>query len=80
MWTRFVLTGSTISGPWRSFDPRPSLHSSPRLRDKVWEGPGNEAGEVRHKRFVLLTFELKLCASHDLQPIRFIELGHMFDA
>ena len=30
MWTQFVLTESTISGPWRSNDPRPSpnfLHS-----------------------------------------------------
>ena len=27
-----------------------------------------------------LTFELKLCVSHDLHPIRCAELGHMFDA
>ena len=43
MWTRFVLTKSTISGPWRSFDPMPSPDFSPRLRDKIWEGPGDEA-------------------------------------
>ena len=41
--TRFVLTESTVSGPWRSFDPRPSPDFSPRLRDKIWEWPGNEA-------------------------------------
>jgi len=34
---------STISGPRRSFDPRPSPNFSPRLRDKIWEGPGDEA-------------------------------------
>ena len=27
-----------------------------------------------------LTFELKLCVSRDLHPIRCAELGHMFDA
>ena len=27
-----------------------------------------------------LTFELKLCVSHDQYPIRCAELGHMFDA
>ena len=27
-----------------------------------------------------LTFDLKLCVSHDLHPIRCAELGHMFDA
>ena len=27
-----------------------------------------------------LTFELKLCVSHDLHPIRCAELGRMFDA
>ena len=27
-----------------------------------------------------LTFELKLCVSHDLHPIKCAELGHMFDA
>ena len=27
-----------------------------------------------------LTFELKLCVSHDLHPIRCAELCHMFDA
>ena len=27
-----------------------------------------------------LTFELKLCVSHDLHPITCGELGHMFDA
>ena len=27
-----------------------------------------------------LTFELKLCVSHDLNPIRYPELDHMFDA
>jgi len=44
-WTRFVLTKSTISGPWRSFDSRPSPDLSPRLRDKIWEGPGDEANQ-----------------------------------
>ena len=33
-WTRFVLTEFTISGPWRSFVPRPSPNFSPWLRDK----------------------------------------------
>ena len=42
-WTRFVLTESTISSPWRSFDPRPSPDFSPRLQDKIWEWPGDEA-------------------------------------
>ena len=42
-WTRFVLTKSTISGPWCSFDPRSSPDFSPRLQDNIWEGPGNEA-------------------------------------
>ena len=45
--TRFVLTESTISDPWHSFDPRPSPgRFSPRLRDKIWEGPGNEATDI----------------------------------
>ena len=43
---RYVLTESTISGPWRSFHPRPSPNFSPRLRDKVWEGPGDEANHT----------------------------------
>ena len=34
---------STISGPWHSFDPRPSPDFSPQLQDKIWEGPGDEA-------------------------------------
>ena len=36
---RFILTESTISGPRRSFDPRPSPDFSPWLRDKIreWE-------------------------------------------
>ena len=42
-WTRFVLTQSTISGLWRSFDPRPSHDFSPRLWEKIWEWPGEEA-------------------------------------
>ena len=42
-WTQFVLTESTISGAWRSNDPRPSPDFSPRLRDKIWEWPGDEA-------------------------------------
>jgi len=42
-WTRFVLTESTISGLWHSFDPRPSPDFSPRLRDKISEWPGDEA-------------------------------------
>ena len=42
-WTRFVLTESTISGPWHRFDPRPSPDFSPQLRDKIWEGPGDKA-------------------------------------
>ena len=42
-WTRFVLTESTIFGPWRSFDPSPSPEFSQRLRDKIWEGPGDES-------------------------------------
>ena len=46
MWTRFVLTESTISDPWRSFDPRPSPNFSPRLWDKIWEWPGDEARVV----------------------------------
>ena len=41
MW--FVLTESTISGLWRSNDLRPSPNLSPRLRDKIWDWPGNEA-------------------------------------
>ena len=36
-WTCFVLTESTISTLWRSFDPRPP-DFFPRLRDKIWEG------------------------------------------
>ena len=44
-WTRFVLTESTISGPWRSYDPRPP-DFSPRLRDKIWEWPGDEASDL----------------------------------
>ena len=42
-WTRFVLTKFTISDPWRTFDPRPSPDFSPRLRNKIWEWPGDEA-------------------------------------
>ena len=38
-----VLTESTISGPWRSSDLRPSPNFSPRLRDKIWKWPGDEA-------------------------------------
>ena len=40
MWTWFVLTESTISGPWRSFDPRPSPNFSLWLRDKSGSGLG----------------------------------------
>ena len=29
---------------------------------------------------ITLTFEVKLCVSHDLHPIRRAELGHMFNA
>ena len=36
-------TESTVSGPWRSNVPRPSPDFSPRLRDKIWEWPGDEA-------------------------------------
>ena len=36
-WTRLVRTESTIFGPWRSNDPRPSPNFSPWLRDKIWE-------------------------------------------
>ena len=43
MWILFALTEYTISSPWRSFDPRHSPNFSPRLRDKIWEGPGDEA-------------------------------------
>ena len=39
-WTRFVLTEP---GPRCSFDPRPSPDFSRRLRDKIWEWPGDEA-------------------------------------
>ena len=49
-WTRLVQSESmlctdrvTISSPWCSFDHRPSPNFSPRLRDKIWEGPGDEA-------------------------------------
>ena len=45
--TRFVLTESTISGPWCSFDPRPSPDFSLRLRDKIWVGPGDEASRTK---------------------------------
>ena len=34
---RYILTKSTISGPWRSLHPRSSPNFSPRLRDKIWE-------------------------------------------
>ena len=43
MWTQFVLTESTISSPWCSNVPRPSPNFSPRLWDKIWEWPGDEA-------------------------------------
>ena len=33
---------------WRSFDPRPSPDFSPRLRDKIWEGPWDEARLLYH--------------------------------
>ena len=39
----YVLTNSTISDPWHSFDPRPSPNFSPQLRDKIWEWPGDKA-------------------------------------
>ena len=42
----FVLTESTISVPWRSFDPRLSPDFSPRLWDKIWEWPGDEAKRI----------------------------------
>jgi len=42
----YVLPESTISGPWRINDPRPSPDFSPRLWDKIWEWPGEEA--IRH--------------------------------
>ena len=35
----YILTESTISGLWHSIAPRPS----PKLKDKIWELPGNEA-------------------------------------
>ena len=33
-WFRFILTEPTISGPWRSNDPRPSRNFSPQLEIK----------------------------------------------
>ena len=42
-WRSYVLTESTISSPWRSNDSRPSPYFSPRLRDKIWEEPGDKA-------------------------------------
>ena len=49
-WTRLVQTESTLRTNrvhhFRSvtlFDPRPSPDFSPRLRDKIWVGPGDEA-------------------------------------
>ena len=41
--TCYVLTKSTISGPWRCNDPRPSPDFSPWLQYKIWEWPGDEA-------------------------------------
>ena len=42
-WTRLVQTESTISSLWHSNVPRPSPNLSPRLRDKIWEWPEDEA-------------------------------------
>ena len=52
MWTWFVLTESTISGPWCSFDPRPSPDFSPQLQDKIWEGSGDEATILGYSKLV----------------------------
>ena len=51
----YVLTESTISSPRRSIAPRPSPDFSPRLRDKIWEWPGNEAMAVVHFVGLLLS-------------------------
>ena len=52
---RYVLTESTISGPWRSFAPRPSPDFSPQLRNKIWEGPGDEATSLGGKFWIFST-------------------------
>ena len=44
----YVRIESTISGPGRSNGTRPSPDFSPRLRDKIWEWPGDEATFLYH--------------------------------
>ena len=41
----YVLTESTISGPWRSIGTRSSPDFSPQLRDEIWEWPGDKANK-----------------------------------
>ena len=43
-----VLIKSTISSVWYSNGTRPSPKSPPRLQDKIWEWPGNEASNIQH--------------------------------
>ena len=62
-WTRLVQTESTISGSWHSFNPRPSPDCSPRLQDKIWEGPGYEATSLScsfHRTCPSIFFPLRL--------------------
>ena len=61
-WTRLVRNVDSVCTNrvhyFRSvtyFDPRPSPDFSPRLRDKIWEWPGNEASPdppSTHPKFV----------------------------
>ena len=39
----YELTESSISSPWHSNVPWPSPDFSPRLQDKIWKCPGDEA-------------------------------------
>ena len=49
VYVTYYITKSTISGPWHSNDPRPSPDFFPRLRDKIWEWPGDEARQQWQK-------------------------------
>ena len=73
-WTRFVLTEFTISAPWRNFDPRPSPGFSPQLKDKMWEGPGDEASLDLHYRIICYKLRvrvswitIKMCGERQVQ-------------